>query len=116
MREGGLHLGENLFHIFSERAAVGLSHGVHLLSHACVKGLGHLLGLTDAAALNNDVVELGELRQADELLEEITSQGAADTAILESDDFLIIISLLQAVCLLDERGINVDPGGRGTCQ
>jgi hypothetical protein len=48
-------------------------------------------------------VQLGEL---DELFKEITAEGAADAAILESDD--LFLRLGQAV--VDEGGVNIDTG------
>lgn len=48
------------------------------------------LGLSlTPAALDDDVVEGVLLRKLDQLRQQVTTKGAADTAILESNDFLL---------------------------
>lgn len=93
-----LHLLQCLYRILFE-AYVSFHHRLHLLSKSLVERLRDLLRLTDAAALNDNVVELLQLREADELLEEITPKGATDATILEGNDLLL--GLVNAVRLLD---------------
>lgn len=95
---GHLHFVQNPEHILV-KPHVSLRHGLHLLRKPLVKCLGHLLRLADAAALDDDVVEVLELRKADELLEEVAAEGAADAAVLEGDD--LFLGLGEAVGLLD---------------
>jgi hypothetical protein len=45
------------------------------------------------------------LRETNKLFEEVSSKGAADAAILESDDFLLCF--VDTVGLLDERCIDI---------
>ena len=80
--------------------------GIHLLGQALVKGLGNLLGLADAAALDDNVVELLELGEAQQLLKEVAAERAADAAVLQGDDLFLRLS--QTVGLLDQGGVDVD--------
>jgi hypothetical protein len=59
-----------------------MGQGKNLLRQTLVKGLGNLFGLADAAALNDDVVELLEFGKPQQLLEEVSPKGATDAAIL----------------------------------
>lgn len=95
---GNLHLLQHLEHILI-KPHVPLCHGLHLLRKPPVERLGHLLRLADSAALDDDVIEVLELREADELLEEIAAEGAADAAVLQGDD--LFLGLGEAVGLLD---------------
>lgn len=79
-----------------------------LFNEAIIKGLGNLLGLADAAALNHDVVKLAELRDAEKLLEKVAAEVAADASILQSND--LVTSLGEGMSLLDQGCIDVDPG------
>lgn len=79
-----------------------------LFSKAFVKGFGDLLRLTDTAALDDDVVKFGKFSQPDELFEKVTTECAANAAILKGDDFLF--GLGEPVCALDQVGVDVDPG------
>lgn len=57
-----LQLLKNLDHIgIQTRCTLNGSHSVHLLSKSGVECLSDLLGLTDTAALDNDVVKLLKL-------------------------------------------------------
>lgn len=85
---------------------VPISHHAHLLRQSRIKRLSNLFWLTNPTALNDDVVKLLELRNTHQLLEQVTTEGAADAAILEGDDFLVRLG--QVVCLLDQGRINID--------
>lgn len=103
----GLQLVEHLDHIgIQALRAAHIGKHSHLLSKASIKRLGYLLGLADAAALDDDVVKLLQLGQADQLLEQVSAQGAADATILKRND--LFVRLGESVSLLDERSINVD--------
>lgn len=71
-----------------------------------IKRLGNLLRFADAAALDDDVVKLLQLRKTHEFFEQVASKGTADAAVLESDD--LFVCPRQTVRLLDEGGIDVD--------
>nr|POF11480.1 hypothetical protein CFP56_44318 [Quercus suber] len=82
------------------------AHGGDLLREPYVEGLSDLLGLADAAALDDDVVELGQLGEPDELLEQIAAQRAADAPILQRDD--LFFGLLERVRVADQGRVDVD--------
>lgn len=86
--------------LFHERA--------HGLGQPCVKRLGHLLGLADATALHDDIVELAQLREAHQLLEQVAAQSAAYATVLQGNDLLL--GLLDLDGLADEGRVDVDPG------
>lgn len=90
--------------------AGGVGHVGHVLGQAGVERLSDLLGLADAAALDDDVVELLQLGQADQLLEQVAAEGAADATVLQGDD--LFIGPGQPVRLADEGGVDVDAGAR----
>ena len=94
--------------ILVQRATSCDGHTVHLLREPGVKRLGHLLRLANAAALDDDVVERLELREAHELLEQVPPQRAAYAAVLERHD--LFFGLAEVVRFLNERGVDVDPG------
>lgn len=93
-----LHLVEDPEHILI-KAHVPLRHSLHLLRKPPVKRLGHLLRFANAAALDDNVVKALQLREANELLEEIAAEGAADAAVLEGDD--LFLGFREAVGLFD---------------
>lgn len=104
---GCLQFVEDLDHVLVKAShAITLRQGTHLIRKTRVKRLGNLLRLADAAALYNDVVKLLELGDPHELLEQISSEGAADASILQCNDFLI--GLCKLMGLFDERGIDID--------
>lgn len=78
----------------------------HLLGETGVEGLSNLLRFTDTTALDDDVVKLLQLGEADEFLEQVTTEGTANAAVLEGND--LFIGLCEVVGLLDQRSINVD--------
>jgi hypothetical protein len=85
-----LQLLKNLDHIGVQTGCtLNGSHSVHLLSKSRVECLSDLLRLTDTAALDDDVVKLLKLSHTYEFLQKITAEGAANTAILKSDNFLL---------------------------
>lgn len=65
-----------------------------------------MLRFTDAAAFNDDVVEFGNFSETDEFFEEITTEGAADAAVLEGDDFFFGFG--YSVRVADEVCVDVD--------
>ena len=79
----------------------------HLLSHAWnrVYCLGNRSRLTDAAGLNNDIIELLELNNVTQLLDKIHLESAADTAILKSYERVIL--LFYHPTLFYKVGINI---------
>jgi hypothetical protein len=105
-RGPNVHLIQNLQHVSIKALAI-LGQSAHLLRQAPVERLGHLLRLADAAALDDDVVEFLQLGEPDQLLEEVAAEGAADAAVLQGDDLLL--GLCQAVGLLDQGCVDVDP-------
>ena len=69
-------------------------------------GLGDRLRLTDAARLDNDVVERLPACDLTELLDQIVFEGAADAAVLESNETLVFLAHNPA--FLNQVGIDVD--------
>ena len=64
------------------------------------------LGLTDAAGLNQDIVEFVLLGEADDLLHQVGFQRAADAAVLEGDDAVLVL-FHNARSFFDEGGIDI---------
>ena len=71
-----------------------------------VDSLGNGLGLADAAGFNQDVVEFPLLGEADDLLHQVGFQGAADAAVLEGNDAVLVL-LHNAGSLFNEGGVDV---------
>ena len=101
-----LHLLQHLEHLRIESIAASSRHIVHLLGQSGIERLSDLLGLADTTAFDDDVVELLELRKANELLEEVAAKGAANAPILHRDDLLV--GLCEGVCLLDQGCVDID--------
>lgn len=80
-----------------------LQHGRAEFRREC---LSHLHWLTDPSALDDDVLNLVLLGQLCQLRQQITTQGAADAAILQLDELLMG---LRDFVVLDEGGIDVQP-------
>lgn len=99
-----LHLSQNLFILllFSKISIFGgFDHG---RSKLLGEGLGDLHGLTNACALNEDVITVSILGQPCQLLKKIASQSTADAAVLHLDQ--TFLSLGDYVSL-DQGDIDV---------
>ncbi len=83
-------------------AALGVA-GVHLGDGA--DGLGDGGGLTNAACLNHDVVELVALDDVVQLLHQIHFQCAADAAVLQCHQRVVLF--LHHAALLNQVGVDV---------
>jgi hypothetical protein len=82
-----------------------------VLGQFVIERLSDLLRLTNPAALNEHVVELLQLRQRDQLLDQVAAEGAADAAVLQRDDLLL--GAFKPVSLLDQGGVDVDAARSG---
>ena len=80
----------------------------HFWSHRrdAADGLGNRAWLTDAAGLDDDVVEAPKGDDVLQLLDEIHLQRAADAAVLQGHERVVL--LVDDAALLDEVGIDVD--------
>ena len=62
--------------------------------------------LTDARSLDQDVIELLLLYQAEDLLDQIGLESTADTAVLER--YKVLVLLIDDAALLDQLSVDVD--------
>ena len=68
-------------------------------------GAGDGLRFADAAGLDHDVVELSGFDEIGELIDQIHLEGAADTAVLQGHQTVVLLG--HDAAFLDQRGIDV---------
>ena len=101
-----LHLIENFLciRVVLCNLVFGLHHGRAELGR---ESLGHLHRLTDSSALDDNILDFILLGQTSQLREQVTTQCAADTAVLQLDKLLLGLGDLV---VSDEGSVDVEPG------
>lgn len=101
-----VHLGKDLFAIF-----IGIRDLIlgfkHCSAEFCSESLCDLHRFTNACALDDDIFNLILLGQVCKFREQVSTESAADTAILKLDQFLFRLGYFV---MSYESSIDVEPG------